>query len=90
MLELFRHIGPDTDAPAGDIGGVAVSGLEMSQNSMRLRWSAEEVDPRLRGIMKEIYRTCAEAYSCAGNYLAGANIAGYTKVAGAMIDQGLV
>lgn len=78
---------------AANAGGVAVSGLEMAQNSMRLKWTAEEVDGRLKIIMKEIHRTCLEAassYGLDGNYVAGANIAGFVKVANAMIDQGLV
>lgn len=78
---------------AANAGGVAVSGLEMVQNSMRLNWSAEEVDNRLRMIMKAIHRSCvqaAETYSTPGNYVDGANIAGFIKVADAMIDQGLV
>ncbi len=80
-------------AKAANAGGVAVSGLEMSQNSMRLRWTREEVDTRLRGIMKDIHRACIEAadrFGAPGNYLHGANIAGFLKVADAMMDQGLV
>ncbi len=78
---------------AANAGGVAVSGLEMAQNSMRLSWPATEVDSRLKQIMKSIHRTCldaAAAYNLPGNYLAGANIAGFTKVVQAMLDQGLV
>jgi glutamate dehydrogenase (NADP+) len=78
---------------ASNAGGVAVSGLEMSQNSMRLSWPREEVDDRLKMIMKNIHRTCLDAaaeYGEAGNYLAGANIAGFVKVVHAMLDQGLV
>ncbi len=78
---------------AANAGGVATSGLEMSQNSMRLCWSREEVDDRLHGIMKAIHRNCretAEAFGTPGNYVNGANIAGFLKVADAMIDQGLV
>jgi len=78
---------------AANAGGVAVSGLEMSQNSMRLNWPREEVDYRLRNIMKNIHQICletAEDYGQAGNYLVGANIAGFVKVVDAMIDQGLV
>ena len=74
-------------------GGVAVSGLEMAQNSMRLNWPADEVDRRLKMIMKNIHRTCLDAsaeYGESGNYMAGANIAGFTKVVNAMLDQGLV
>jgi len=78
---------------AANAGGVAVSGLEMAQNSMRLSWPREEVDGRLRIIMKCIHKTCldaAEEYGRPGNYLAGANIAGFVKVVNAMLDQGLV
>jgi glutamate dehydrogenase (NADP+) len=78
---------------AANAGGVAVSGLEMAQNRMLLNWSAEEVDQRLKTIMKSIHRTClevAEEYGEPGNYLAGANIAGFVRVANAMLDQGLV
>ncbi|MDP2863124.1 MAG: NADP-specific glutamate dehydrogenase [Desulfobacterales bacterium] len=78
---------------ASNAGGVAVSGLEMAQNSMRLNWPSEEVDQRLKIIMKSIHKTCLDAaaeYGVPGNYLAGANIAGFVKVVNAMIDQGLV
>jgi len=78
---------------AANAGGVAVSGLEMCQNSARLCWSREEVDSRLHGIMKAIHRNCretAEAFGTPGNYVNGANIAGFLKVADAMLDQGLV
>jgi glutamate dehydrogenase (NADP+) len=78
---------------ASNAGGVATSGLEMSQNSMRLSWSREEVDSRLHGIMKAIHHNCretAEAFGTPGNYVNGANIAGFLKVADAMMDQGLV
>ena len=78
---------------AANAGGVAVSGLEMSQNSMRLSWSREEVDEKLHGIMKSIHRACleaAEAYGKSGDYLMGANIAGFTKVATAMLAYGVV
>jgi glutamate dehydrogenase (NADP+) len=78
---------------AANAGGVAVSGLEMAQNSMRLNWPAEEVNSRLKMIMKSIHQTCldaAEEYNEAGNYVAGANIAGFVKVVRAMLDQGLV
>jgi len=78
---------------ASNAGGVATSGLEMSQNSMRLPWSKEEVDKRLHEIMRRIHDTCvttAERFGTPGNYVNGANIAGFLKVAGAMIDQGLV
>jgi len=78
---------------AANAGGVAVSGLEMAQNSMRLAWPREEVDSRLRHIMESIHRTCIDAastYGAPGNYVAGANIAGFVKVVNAMLDQGLV
>jgi len=78
---------------AANAGGVATSGLEMSQNSMRLIWSAEEVDQRLHDIMKNIHRAAydtAKQYGFEGNYVVGANIAGFKKVAEAMLAQGLV
>jgi len=78
---------------AANAGGVAVSGLEMAQNSMRLSWPRKEVDDRLKQIMKSIHRTCLDAadeYGVQGNYVAGANIAGFVKVVNAMLDQGLV
>ena len=78
---------------AANAGGVSVSGLEMTQNSMRLSWSREEVDNRLKIIMKSIHRACLEAseqYGTPGNYVAGANIAGFVKVVDAMMDQGVV
>ncbi len=78
---------------AANAGGVAVSGLEMAQNSMRLSWPRKEVDDRLKQIMKSIHRSCldaAEEYGTPGNYVAGANIAGFVKVVHAMLDQGLV
>ncbi len=78
---------------AANAGGVATSGLEMSQNSMRLSWTSEEVDSRLHGIMKSIHSACVDAssaYGTPGNYVNGANIAGFLKVANAMISQGLV
>jgi glutamate dehydrogenase (NADP+) len=78
---------------AANAGGVATSGLEMSQNSMRITWSRDEVDERLRGIMRTIHRNCREAADAFGtpdNYVNGANIAGFLKVADAMMDQGLV
>ncbi len=80
-------------AKAANAGGVATSGLEMVQNSMRLNWDREEVDKRLHRIMIDIHRACyetAEAYGTPGNLVNGANIAGFLKVANAMIDQGLV
>jgi glutamate dehydrogenase (NADP+) len=78
---------------AANAGGVATSGLEMSQNSMRLSWSREEVDARLRQIMVAIHQNCfetAEHYGTPGNLVNGANIAGFLKVANAMMDQGVV
>ena len=78
---------------AANAGGVATSGLEMSQNSIRLSWTREEVDQRLHGIMKSIHKAAfetAERFGTPGNYVNGANIAGFLKVADAMIDQGLV
>ncbi len=78
---------------AANAGGVAVSGLEMTQNSMRLPWSREEVDNRLRMIMKAIHGSCVEMsdrFGTPGNYVNGANIGGFLKVADAMIDQGVV
>ncbi|HTY00792.1 MAG TPA: NADP-specific glutamate dehydrogenase [Bacteroidota bacterium] len=78
---------------ASNAGGVATSGLEMSQNSMRLPWPKEEVDHRLHQIMTNIHQTCietAEKYGTPGNYVNGANIGGFLKVANAMLDQGLV
>ena len=78
---------------AANAGGVAVSGLEMVQNSMRLPWTREEVDTRLHHIMKCIHKTCVETadrFGTAGNYVNGANIGGFLKVADAMIDLGVV
>ncbi len=78
---------------AANAGGVATSGLEMAQNSMRMTWTREEVDERLRGIMRAIHRDCRETADMFGtpdNYVNGANIAGFLKVADAMMDQGLV
>ncbi len=90
FLERKLLYGP---GKAANAGGVAVSGLEMSQNSMRLSWPREEVDKRLKHIMKSIHTTCLHAgddYGVKGNYVAGANIAGFVKVVNAMLDQGLV
>ncbi len=78
---------------AANAGGVAVSGLEMAQNSMRFSWSREEVDRRLHGIMKDIHATCvavSDEFGTPGNYVNGANIGGFIKVADAMMDQGIV
>ena len=80
-------------AKAANAGGVATSGLEMSQNSERLSWTFEEVDGKLKGIMKNIFKSCDDAareYGLEGNYMAGANIAGFLKVAEAMKAQGCV
>ncbi len=93
-IDIFRAhnllYGP---GKAANAGGVSVSGLEMTQNSMRLSWTRAEVDNRLKMIMKSIHRTCLEAaelYGRPGNYEVGANIAGFLKVVDAMLDQGLV
>jgi glutamate dehydrogenase (NADP+) len=78
---------------AANAGGVATSGLEMSQNSLKLSWTREEVDSRLLIIMKSIHKACvetAEAYGKKGDYVTGANIAGFTKVANAMLAYGIV
>ncbi len=90
FLEKKIMYGP---GKAANAGGVAVSGLEMSQNSERLSWTREEVDSRLSGIMKAIHTACsqtAEEYGCPTNNVLGANIAGFKKVADSMLDQGLV
>ena len=78
---------------AANAGGVATSGLEMSQNSQRLSWTRQEVDQQLQTIMISIHKQCFEAaqeYGQPGNLVMGANIAGFVKVADAMLDQGLV
>ncbi|GAB6090006.1 NADP-specific glutamate dehydrogenase [Spirochaeta dissipatitropha] len=78
---------------AANAGGVATSALEMSQNAIRLAWNREEVDAKLQGIMRDIHSaaaSAAERYAEKGNYVAGANIAGFLKVADAMLEQGLV
>ena len=91
---VFRNAGIlYAPGKAANAGGVAVSGLEMTQNSMRLPWLKEEVDSRLHEIMKKIHDTCvntAEQFGTPKNYVNGANIAGFLKVADAMLDQGLV
>jgi glutamate dehydrogenase (NADP+) len=90
FLESRILYGP---AKAANAGGVAVSGLEMTQNNMRYNWSREEVDGRLREIMKNIHGAslqAAERFGVPGNYVSGANIAGFLKVANAMMDQGIV
>ncbi len=90
FLEAKVLYGP---AKAANAGGVATSGLEMSQNSARLSWTREEVDDRLHKIMIAIHKNCyetAETYGTPGNLVNGANIGGFLKVANAMLDQGLV
>src|SRR2546426_946092 len=90
FLEAKILFGP---GKAANAGGVATSGLEMAQNSMRITWTREEVDARLFKIMNSIHAVCyrtAEKYGTPGNYVNGANIAGFLKVANAMMDQGLV
>lgn len=80
-------------AKAANAGGVATSGLEMSQNSQRLSWTREEVDQKLKAIMSAIHQQCvetAEEYGQPGNYVMGANIAGFVKVADSMFDQGII
>ena len=92
-VEIFQKnkvlFGP---GKASNAGGVAVSGLEMSQNSMRIKWTREEVDNKLHDIMKQIHKACLEhgSENDGVNYVKGANIAGFIKVADAMIDQGVV
>lgn len=91
--ELLKNGVLVAPAKAANAGGVAVSALEMSQNSMRLSWTFEEVDQKLKDIMINIYRKTAEAaekYGMKDNYVAGANIAGFEKVANAMLAQGIV
>jgi glutamate dehydrogenase (NADP+) len=90
FLEAGILYGP---GKAANAGGVATSGLEMAQNSMRVSWTREEVDARLYKIMSSIHAAChrtAEKYGTPGNYVNGANIASFLKVANAMMDQGLV
>ena len=90
FLESGLLYGP---GKAANAGGVSVSGLEMTQNSMRLSWTREEVDQRLKIIMHGIHKTCleaSEAYGTPANYVHGANIAGFVKVVESMVDQGLV
>jgi len=93
-VEVFHDAGVSfVPAKAANAGGVATSALEMCQNSMRLDWPFEEVDARLKQIMKSVYTQCvdaAEAYGAKGNLVAGANIAGFLKVAKAMLAQGVV
>ena len=89
FLEAEILFGP---GKAANAGGVAVSGLEMTQNAMRLSWTRGEVDQRLQMIMKEIHRSCVRhgRQESFVNYVDGANIAGFIKVADAMLDQGVV
>ena len=93
-VKIFQEAGIlYSPGKASNAGGVATSGLEMTQNSMRLPWSKEEVDQRLHQIMTNIHHTCvdtAQRFGVPGNYVVGANIAGFLKVANAMLDQGLV
>jgi glutamate dehydrogenase (NADP+) len=93
-LEQFLHAGIlYGPGKAANAGGVAVSGLEMSQNSLRMSWTREEVDEQLRDIMEAIHRQCwetAEDYGAPDNYILGANVAGFVKVADAMLAQGVV
>jgi glutamate dehydrogenase (NADP+) len=79
-------------AKAANAGGVAVSGLEQSQNSLRVSWGREEVDRRLHGIMSEIHRQCAEWGTSNGavDYVKGANLAGFKRIADAMLAYGTV
>lgn len=91
-LEYLQENAVVAPSKAVNAGGVAVSALEMSQDSMRYSWSAEEVDEKLREIMKNIYTNsvnAAEEYGCGYNLVAGANIAGFLKVADAMMQQGI-
>ena len=93
-IDLFQQAGIlYGPGKAANAGGVATSGLEMTQNAMRLAWSREEVDQRLHRIMVDIHHLCrqtAEDYGHPGNYVMGANIAGFVRVADAMLDHGLV
>jgi len=93
--EAMEYLSKNIDYAPGkavNAGGVAVSGLEMSQNSMRINWQREEVDARLKSIMKDIHDTCVE-YGTNGtkvDYVKGANVGGFVKVAEAMLAQGIV
>jgi glutamate dehydrogenase (NADP+) len=90
FLEAGILYGP---GKAANAGGVAVSGLELSQGALRLKWSRDEVDARLREIMRSIHDQCRQTaieYGREGDYVSGANIAGFVKVADAMLDQGVV
>src|SRR5699024_12235501 len=89
-IENDVQFGP---AQAVNAGGVACSALEMAQNSARLNWTFEQVDEEIKKVMKTIYRNCSRAanrYSNPGNLVIGANIAGFTKVADTMIEQGAI
>jgi len=93
-IELFQQAGIlYAPGKAANAGGVATSGLEMSQNSTRLSWTREDVEQRLHQIMINIHKNCyqtAEKYGCPGNYMVGANICSFLKVANSMLEQGLV
>ena len=93
-VDKFLHAGIlYAPGKASNAGGVATSGLEMSQNSMRLSWTREEVDAKLDAIMCEIHAVCAKTaadYGQPGNYMLGANIAGFLKVADSMLAQGVI
>ena len=93
-VELFlEHKILFAPGKASNAGGVATSGLEMSQNSMKLSWGKEEVDKRLHEIMKNIHEACVKhGKDSTGfvNYVKGANVAGFLKVAQAMLDQGII
>ena len=93
-VDVFQQAGKMfCPGKASNAGGVATSGLEMSQNDIRLSWSFDEVDSKLHDIMRNIYANasqCAEEYGMKGNLVAGANIAGFIKVANSMLDQGLM
>ena len=93
-VETFHHakvlFGP---GKAANAGGVATSGLEMSQNAMKFNWSREEVDEKLHTIMINIHKSCVKHGTEADgyvNYVKGANVAGFIKVADAMLDQGII
>ena len=93
-IEIFlKHKFLYAPGKASNAGGVATSGLEMTQNSMKINWSAEEVDTRLHQIMRDIHQSCVKYGRNADgfvNYMKGANIAGFLKVANAMLDQGIL
>ena len=93
-IEIFQKNGLlYAPGKAANAGGVSVSGLEMTQNSIKLSWSKEEVDEKLKSIMRDIHMQCAKYGTQADgyiNYVNGANIAGFMKVAKAMMDQGVI